>query len=211
MRDGWEDVQLGDLVNRRRDFTSVDREAKYTILGVQRSGWGFVDREPITGSHMKFTKLMRLACDDLVYRTITAFEAPSAVAGPAQAERFVTPQAFPVYRINADRLLPAYMRILTTCSSFHQEMASRCTGTVIRRKTLSQAAFEAIPVALPPLAEQRRIIDLLDSVDSVTDLSRAVSGTSAAGLLSVLRSNLVLSLTSGEHEIPQSYDDLMEE
>lgn len=167
MRDEWEDVALGQLIRRRSDFTSVNPDADYIILGVQRSGWGFVQREPLKGRDQKFTKLMRVEVDDLVYRTITAFEAPSAVAGPEQAGLFVTPQTFPVFRINSQRLLPAYMRLLTTWPKFHDEMATRCTGTVLRRKTLSVGAFESIPIPLPSPDEQRRIVDLIGALDDV--------------------------------------------
>lgn len=165
MREGWVETTLGSVAEKRTDFTQVDPDEEYVILGVQRSGWGFVEREPIKGSAQKFTKLMRLNKDDLVYRTITAFEAPSAVAGPEHAGLFVTPQTFPVFRVDERRLLPAYMALLTTWPSFHEEMASRCTGTVLRRKTLSVGAFKSIPLALPPLAEQRRIVDLVGALD----------------------------------------------
>ena len=175
MRDGWVETTLGDVSEKRTDYTAVDPDESYVILGVQRSGWGFVERDPIKGSAQKFTKLMRLDESDLVYRTITAFEAPSAVAGPEQAGRFVTPQTFPVFRIDKGRMLPAYMSLLTTWPSFHQEMASRCTGTVLRRKTLSVSAFESIPVTLPTLPEQQRIVDLVGAVDD------AIRTASAAG------------------------------
>lgn len=165
MRDEWREVTLGQVARRRTDFTPVDRGARYTILGVQRSGWGFVKREPILGSEMKFSRLMQLGLDDLVYRTITAFEAPSSVAGPEEVGHFVTPQTFPVYQLDQSQLLPAYMKLLTTYPAFHEEMASRSTGTVLRRKTLSQSAFESIPLALPPLVEQRRIVDLVGALD----------------------------------------------
>lgn len=165
VRDGWREAQLGTLVERRTDFTPVVADEDYTILGVQRSGWGFVEREPIKGSDQKFTKLMQVEQDDLVYRTITAFEAPSAVVGSAQAGKFVTPQTFPVFRIDDAQLLPRYMAVLTTWPTFHEEMSSRCTGSVLRRKTLSIGAFESIPIPLPPLAEQRRIVDLIGALD----------------------------------------------
>lgn len=166
MRDGWQQVNLGEVATRRTDFTLVDPHETYTILGVQRSGWGFVRREPLLGSAMKFTKLLQLNTNDLVYRTITAFEAPSAVAGPDEAGYFVTPQTFPVFHIDQTRLLPEYMSLMTTYPGFHEEMSSRCTGTVLRRKTLSVGAFESIPILLPPLVEQRRIVDLIGSIDN---------------------------------------------
>lgn len=165
MREDWSATKLGNLIAKRDDFTPVVADDEYVILGVQRSGWGFVEREPIRGSDMKFTKLMQVEEDDLVYRTITAFEAPSAVVGPNQAGRFVTPQTFPVFRIDDTQLLPAYMKLLTTSEAFHQEMSKRCTGSVLRRKTLSVGAFLSIPIDLPPLAEQRRIVDLIGALD----------------------------------------------
>ena len=185
MRDGWEDIALGQLIRRRSDFTTVQPDADYVILGVQRSGWGFVQREPMKGRDQKFTKLMRVETDDLVYRTITAFEAPSAVAGPEQAGLYVTPQTFPVFRIDDRHLLPAYMRLITTWPRFHDEMATRCTGTVLRRKTLSIGAFESIPIPVPPLPEQRRIVDLIGALDDTIDrlMACAAAASEAQGAL----------------------------
>lgn len=180
MRDGWAERTLGAVVRRRTDFTPVEPDTQYEVLGVQRSGWGFVTRDPIKGRDQKFTKLMRLQRDDLVYRTITAFEAPSAVAGESEDGLFVTPQTFPVFTIDHRELLPAYMRLLTTWPKFHEEMSSRCTGTVLRRKTLSISAFQQIPVLLPPPDEQRRIVDLIRALDEALQ-SAEVSKTSASG------------------------------
>lgn len=186
MREGWRDVQLGVLIERRKDFDEVRPHDEYRILGVQRSGWGFVEREPIRGSAMKFSKLMRIRENDLVYRTITAFEAPSAVAGAEQAGRFVTPQAFPVYRIDNSQLLPDFMRLLTTLPAFHDEMSSRCSGSVLRRKTLAPSAFESIPIELPPLREQQRIIDLMCAIDEAMAAADALRERVVAGAASVI-------------------------
>lgn len=168
MSSEWESLVLGDLVTKRTDFTAVDAETEYEVVGVQRSGWGLVHRDPVRGDSMKFSKLMRLAEGNLVYRTITAFEAPSAVVRPEDAGTFVTPQAFPVFRLDETRISPAFMSLLTTLPTFHEAMSERCTGTVLRRKTLAVSAFLAIPIQLPPLDEQRRIVDLIGAVDETT-------------------------------------------
>ena len=100
MRDEWEIAHLGELMTQRTDFTPIDRASTYPVVGVQRSGWGLIDREPLGGHESKFSKLMRLEADNMVYRTITAFEAPSAVVDVAHAGCFVTPQTFPVFRLD---------------------------------------------------------------------------------------------------------------
>jgi hypothetical protein len=165
-------------MSKRTDFIPVDGETEYDIVGVQRSGWGLVHRDPVRGDSMNFTKLMRLEEGNLVYRTITAFEAPSAVVGPDDEGAFVTPQAFPVFRLHEKRILPAFMSLLTTCPKFHQAMSERCTGTVLRRKTLAVGAFLEIPIQLPPLSGQRRIIDLMGSIDDAIEAASRQSATS---------------------------------
>lgn len=197
MREGWSLATMGELTRRRTDFTAVDPDAEYVILGVQRSGWGFVRRDPIRGSDQKFAKLMRIETDDLVYRTITAFEAPSAVAGPAENGLFVTPQTFPVFQINASRLLPRYMALLTTWPTFHEEMSSRCTGTVLRRKTLSIGAFESIPVPLPSLGEQRRIVRLMDAADAAI----AAAGSALMAATKILEATRILASTGASRAL----------
>lgn len=173
MRDGWTETTLGEVATRRKDFTPVVADALYRVVGVQRSGWGLVDRPPVRGDSMKFDKLLELHTDDLVYRTITAFEAPSAVVPREFDGAYVTPQTFPTYTIDRGRLLPGFMALLTTAPEFHEAMSTRCVGSVLRRKTLSQGAFESIPITLPPLAEQRRIVDLIAAVDDAAAAAEA--------------------------------------
>lgn len=190
MSSKWVSVGLGDLARKRTDFTPVDAETEYEVVGVQRSGWGLVHREPVRGDSMKFSKLMQLEKGNLVYRTITAFEAPSAVVGPEDAGSFVTPQAFPVFRLDETRILPAYMSLLTTFPKFHQAMSERCTGTVLRRKTLAVGAFLAIPIQLPPLFEQQRIVDLIGALDGVIEATQAHSLATISVHQDVLTSQL---------------------
>ena len=103
MREGWEQVALGELTTKRVDFTPVVASTEYPVVGVQRSGWGLLARDAVRGDSMKFSKLMRLNANDLVYRMITAFEAPSAVVDASFDGTYVTPQTFPVFRIDSSR------------------------------------------------------------------------------------------------------------
>lgn len=179
MRDGWREVTLGEATTRRRNFTPVEADKLYRVVGVQRSGWGLVDRAPVRGDSMKFSRLLELHKDDLIYRTITAFEAPSAVVSSEFDGAFVTPQTFPAYMIDQSQLLPEYMAILTTSPKFHEAMSARCVGSVLRRKTLSQGAFESIPLMLPSLEKQRRIVNLIASVDDAVDAAEVEAAASS--------------------------------
>jgi len=63
------------------------------------------------------------------------------------------------------------------------------------------ASFE---LSLPPLVEQKRIVDILSSMDVLIQ-----STEQAVVDAKNLRSSLLSDLLSGEHEIPASYDSFL--
>jgi type I restriction enzyme S subunit len=75
-------------------------------------------------------------------------------------------------------------------------------GTNIRNLDLNE--YLAQSMMLPPLAEQKRIVDIASSMD------QALQSTERAVLVAKrLRSGLLSDLLSGRHEIPESYDRLL--
>ena len=76
----------------------------------------------------------------------------------------------------------------------------------VKGKTLNSKSLDAVPLALPPLHEQQRIVDSVTMIDSV----EATSAT-ALDRLRELRSSMLGVLLSGEHEIPESYDQFLME
>lgn len=62
-----------------------------------------------------------------------------------------------------------------------------------------------ITVTLPPLLEQKRIVDLISSVDSnIFNLQASIQSAKS------LRSSLLSDLLSGKHAIPASYDKVID-
>jgi type I restriction enzyme S subunit len=80
-----------------------------------------------------------------------------------------------------------------------EEFVSRSAGSTF--KEISNGNVCSIRLALPPLNEQRRIVDVVLSMDEmISTAERALSDART------LRSGLLANLLSGEHEIPESYD-----
>jgi restriction endonuclease S subunit len=69
---------------------------------------------------------------------------------------------------------------------------------------LSRDSVATFPVSLPPIAEQKRIVGIISSIDDVVQAAERAVGDAKS-----LRSGLLSSLLSGEHEIPASYDSLL--
>jgi restriction endonuclease S subunit len=81
---------------------------------------------------------------------------------------------------------------------------------------LKKAQFTEALIALPPLVEQKRIVDLVSSVDAyIQALSSSSSEigmtTDALNSARRLRSALLSDLLSGNHEIPDSYDKFLKD
>ena len=78
----------------------------------------------------------------------------------------------------------------------------RKTGTTVQ--SISTDAFLKFPVLLPPLDEQKRIVEIVSSMNEVLQ-----SAENAVAVAKNLRSGLLSDLLSGNHEIPTSYDSLV--
>ena len=73
------------------------------------------------------------------------------------------------------------------------------TGSIMMH--ITKGEIEARTIALPPLDEQRRIVEIVSSMDEMVQSTKQ-SVLEAKNL----RSGLLSDLLSGEHEIPESYD-----
>ena len=69
---------------------------------------------------------------------------------------------------------------------------------------LNQKSLNEIPIPLPPIAEQKRIVEIVSSMDEVVQAAE-----SAVIEAKNLRSGLLSDLLSGEYESPVSYDELL--
>jgi type I restriction enzyme S subunit len=83
-----------------------------------------------------------------------------------------------------------------------EDLVEKSHGTTM--KHITKQTLLPHQVSLPPLVEQKRIVDILSSMDElIQSTEKAVVDAKN------LRSGLLSSLLSGEHEIPVSYDSLL--
>jgi type I restriction enzyme S subunit len=90
---------------------------------------------------------------------------------------------FPIFRARENLLVPKLMSLVFAQSRFQHTAAALATGTTERRR-LKEDAFLSISVLLPPLSEQRRILDMVTAVDGAilaaqNELSAAESASNA--------------------------------
>lgn len=82
------------------------------------------------------------------------------------------------------------------------EFESRSAGSTF--KEISKSNVKSIKLELPPLAEQKRIVEIVNTIDEVISQTELTSSKAQK-----LRSGLLSDLLSGEHEIPVTYDKVI--
>ena len=196
-------LQLSDALRPGGVARVVEPDEEYRILGVLRSGEGFIERGQSRGRGTGYKKLFRVGADELVYRKLTAWEGPISVSTEAESGGWVSPE-FPIFKIDDAVLLPGLMRHFCRWPGFWRKIEDRLVGSVQRRKRLNPDALLGIELPMPSLEVQASWLDALDSMwESVGARSATVSA------LQRTRAHLLAALMSGEHEIPESYDELM--
>ena len=92
------------------------------------------------------------------------------------------------------------------------EFESRSAGSTF--KEISKSNVKSIKLQLPPLHEQKRIVDLITSVDSYINAiaihgEKSSESSNLLGSVTKLRAALLSDLLDGTHAIPTSYDNLI--
>jgi type I restriction enzyme, S subunit len=182
----WPEVTLGDAMSLDLKTVDVEPDATYDIVGVLNRGRGLLRREPMPGTDTAYKNLNVIRPRQVVYSRLKAFEGAITVVSDDAPESFAS-QEFPTFTCGSD-LLPEYFALHTTTAALWARLQGLSTGMGGRRERVKPADFLTIRVPLPPLAEQRRIVDLVASIDAQVAALTAEE-TSFASLRSRLTHN----------------------
>jgi type I restriction enzyme S subunit len=160
----WRKATLGEVVRLDVQTADVIAESLYPIVGVLNRGRGLLVREPLRGIDTAYKTLNKVRPGQIVYSRLKAFEGAITVV-PKIAGAAYASQEFPTFTCGAD-LMPEFFRLLTTTPQLWDTLQNLSTGMGGRRERVKPAAFLGIPVALPPLSEQRRIVAVISAVDA---------------------------------------------
>lgn len=180
MRNGWRQVALGEAATQSIDGFSVDPETSYTNLGVRWYAGGTFTREPKLGSEMKATRLYRVRPGQFIYNRMFVTEGSFATVASNHAYGVVSNE-FPVFDLDTSIVTPTFLVLHFQQRSVWSEIADQATGTTKSRRRWKERQFLAYQVALPPLEEQRRILDLVAAVDDAIEASETEALAASVG------------------------------
>ena len=204
-REGWREMRLDDIAQivgggtprtSKPDFWNGD------VVWLTPTEVVAAEGTVITDSQRKITRAglrssgATLLPPNTVLLTSRATVGAVAIAGCELA----TNQGFQSLVAN-DTILPWFL--LMWIQHNKGEFTRRASGSTFPE--ISRSKVRQIPISVPALEEQQQIVDLIKAVNDEIDTAGAVVNRTRA-----LRSALLSDLLSGKHEIPASYDEVLE-
>ncbi|MFI0418655.1 restriction endonuclease subunit S [Spongiactinospora sp. 9N601] len=158
-------TRIRDFLIPVNDSVPVEADTLYRTAGIYSHGRGMFTRPPIKGSETKYAKYNRLRAGQFIYSRLFGWEGALAIV-PDEFDGLYVSHEFPTFAINADIADPRYVKHLVTWPVLHAALRDKTTGMGSRRQRVSPERLLATEVPLPPIPEQRRLADALDSLAS---------------------------------------------
>lgn len=174
MREGWRETKLGELFRTTNERLGP-HTAEPPVFSVTKYD-GIVLAEDYFGKRVASDKLNAykvVNVDDWAYSTIHIDE--GSIARNHQGACGVVSPMYTTMRFIGQHIAhPFYCEVLLRSPWMLNVYSSFQQGSINRRRSLPWKVFSEIEVPLPPLSEQRRIVDLIGAVDEA--IERAEEG-----------------------------------
>lgn len=191
----WTLVRLGEIAPLIRRPTEINPDATYPELGLRSYGKGTFHKPALLGTEVGNKRLFEIKTGDLLFSNVFAWEGAVAVAKQEDDGRFGS-HRYITCIVDKSRADTSYVfRYLITPAGI-ASLTLASPGGAGRNKTLGLGALGNITIPLPPLAEQQKISQILDDVD--TKLQALESKESA---VKSLKRGLMQMLLTGELRI----------
>jgi len=182
-------------------------DGEYGVLKVGAVNmWGFIASEAKTLEHTsEFSESMKVKTGDLLMTRANTAEKVGAVClvETGYDHLYLCDKTLRLEYIQS--VEPSCLAAALNSEQVRSQIQLAGTGTSASMKNISQKSIGKLSVPWPQNKDEQRTIGELDSalLQSISESAEHVDS------LRTLRSELLTALLSGAHEIPESYDEVM--
>jgi type I restriction enzyme S subunit len=162
MTNGWQTVTIGEVTKPITRAEVPMAGTAYRQIGVRLWGQGAYERETIDGSQTKYATLSRVESGDIIVNKIWARNGSVAVVSDKLSGCFGSGE-FPTFAPDRKKLEPRWFHWMTKTKWFWQACDEKSQGTSGKNRIRPEKFLE-IEIPLPPLDEQFRIIERIETL-----------------------------------------------
>ncbi|MFD3729872.1 hypothetical protein [Streptomyces sp. NPDC058632] len=156
---------VDDVITLVRRPVLPEGDKEYREIGIRSFGNGIFHKEPVAGHEIATKKVFIIEPGDLVFSNVFAWEGAVALASDSE-EGMIGSHRFMTYRVNEEIADVRYLLPYFYGGPGVDVIRQASPGSAGRNRTLGIKVFGGKRVALPDLAEQRRVADKLDTAMS---------------------------------------------
>jgi hypothetical protein len=196
-------VELSELIQRDRRPIAVKTADSYRQIGIRSHGKGIFHKAPVSGAELGNKKVFSVRPGDLVFNIVFAWEGAVAVAGRTESGTCGS-HRFPTYVSLVDGAVPLLRHFFRTRRG-RELLHLASPGSAGRNRTLNQRMLLGFEIPVPSSDGFESATALLDALEDFVFRAQRYQHE-----LLRARESLLLELATGEHEIPATYDVLLD-
>jgi type I restriction enzyme S subunit len=155
-------VPLGEVLTRSDDIITIDVEKIYREVTVRLWGKGVTQRRVVSGIELKGARRFVAKSGQFIVSRIDARNGAFGLI-PDSLDGGIVTTDFPLFKLNPNRVLPAYLNWLSKTKDFVELCRAASEGTT-NRVRLQEDRFFKMNIPLPSLDDQRRIVARIEEL-----------------------------------------------
>ena len=183
----WRRVKLGEALRFSRETAEIDPLMTYKQVTVKLHHKGVVLREEKMGQQIKSKQYLAKTGQFIISRIDARNGAMGLV--PTELDGAIVTNDFLLYDIDETKLFSRYFDYLTSTEGFVQKCISASEGTT-NRVRLKPEKFLEIEIPLPPLDEQKRIVERVESLMARVEEARRVRAEAVGDVVALFESTV---------------------
>lgn len=152
-------ARIGSFLVKSKDTIEVQDDIEYKQVTIKIGNGGVVPRnngETILGSKIGTKRQHVVHAGQFIMSKIDARNGAYGIV-PAELEGAIVTNDFPVFDVDASKIIPLFLVLVSTTEKFI-EFARKCSSGTTNRKRIDIDAFLNQQIPLPSIEEQERIL-----------------------------------------------------
>jgi restriction endonuclease S subunit len=165
---GWHRIRLGDHLREVRRPVALVDDRTYTLVTVKRSRGGVQRREVLRGSEVKTPSQFFVRTGDFLISKRQIVHGACGIV-PPELDGAVVSNEYAV--LNTDGGIDLkFLRYLSESRYFQQTCFHSSIGVHVEKMIFNTERWLKWPFNIPPLQQQKRIVEILDAAGAEVDL-----------------------------------------